>query len=295
LDTVLNTAALTKHYGPIHAVSSLDLHVEKGSVYGILGPNGSGKTTTLGMLMGAIRPTSGSFSWFGNGQADQNRKRIGCILEHPIFYPYLSGEQNLRITAKIKGVDEKDISRVLSLVDLSTRKNSASSTYSLGMKQRLAIASALLGKPEVLVLDEPTNGLDPQGIAEIRRVIRTVAEMDTTILLASHLLDEVEKVCTHVTVIKNGKLLAQGDVANILGEERMVEVAGPDITSIKNTIASMQGITISSEENGLLLLSISEDLTPEYINRKLIESGVDINHLQLRKKRLEESFLEITA
>ncbi|HCK21175.1 MAG TPA: ABC transporter ATP-binding protein, partial [Bacteroidetes bacterium] len=224
METVLNTAALTKHYGAIRAVDGIDLHVERGSVYGILGPNGSGKTTTLGMLMGAIQPTAGSFSWFGNGQRDENRKRIGCILEHPIFYPYLSGEQNLRITAGIKGVPEKEIDKVLALVELSARKKSAAATYSLGMKQRMALAAALLGDPEVLVLDEPTNGLDPQGIAEIRGLVRRVSEMGKTILIASHLLDEIEKVCTHVAVIKNGNLLAQGAVGEILGEERLLEV-----------------------------------------------------------------------
>lgn len=295
MDTVLVTAALSKHYGPIKAVNGLDLHVEKGSVYGILGPNGSGKTTTLGMLMGAIRPTAGSFSWFGNGSSDVNRKRIGCILEHPIFYPYLSGEQNLRITAKIKGVNESDISRVLSLVELSGRKSSAASTYSLGMKQRMAIAAALLGDPEVLVLDEPTNGLDPQGIAEIRRLIRTVSEMGTTILLASHLLDEVEKVCTHVTVIKNGNLLAQGHVNEILGEDKMIELGGNDTEGIRRFLEGKEGITISSEENGILLLTVPEGLSAEALNRMLVESGKDIYHLKTRKKRLEESFLEITA
>lgn len=295
METVLNTAALTKHYGAICAVDGIDLHLERGSVYGILGPNGSGKTTTLGMLMGAIQPTSGSFSWFGNGQQDENRKRIGCILEHPIFYPYLSGEQNLRITAGIKGVDEKEIDKVLALVELSARKKSAAATYSLGMKQRMALAAALLGDPEVLVLDEPTNGLDPQGIAEIRGLVRRVSEMGKTILIASHLLDEIEKVCSHVAVIKNGKLLAQGAVGEILGEERLLEVGCSSPDAARNWAADYPGIRVVQGDNGMLLFYLDDTITPEKINRRMVESGLDIYHLQMRKKRLEESFLEITA
>ncbi len=295
METVLNTAALTKHYGAIRAVDGIDLHLERGSVYGILGPNGSGKTTTLGMLMGAIQPTSGSFSWFGNGQQDENRKRIGCILEHPIFYPYLSGEQNLRITAGIKGVDEKEIDKVLALVELSARKKSAAATYSLGMKQRMALAAALLGDPEVLVLDEPTNGLDPQGIAEIRGLVRRVSEMGKTILIASHLLDEIEMVCSHVAVIKNGKLLAQGAVGEILGEERLLEVGCSSPDAARNWAADYPGIRVVQGDNGMLLFYLDDTITPEKINRRMVESGLDIYHLQMRKKRLEESFLEITA
>ncbi|KRP06156.1 MAG: ABC transporter ATP-binding protein [Sphingobacteriales bacterium BACL12 MAG-120813-bin55] len=295
METVLNTAALTKHYGAIRAVDGIDLHVERGSVYGILGPNGSGKTTTLGMLMGAIQPTAGSFSWFGNGQRDENRKRIGCILEHPIFYPYLSGEQNLRITAGIKGVPEKEIDKVLALVELSARKKSAAATYSLGMKQRMALAAALLGDPEVLVLDEPTNGLDPQGIAEIRGLVRRVSEMGKTILIASHLLDEIEKVCTHVAVIKNGNLLAQGAVGEILGEERLLEVGCLQPDAARQWAAAQNGIRVVQGDNGMLLFYLDDAVAPEKVNRLLVESGLDIYHLQMRKKRLEESFLEITA
>lgn len=295
METVLNTAALTKHYGAIRAVDGIDLHVERGSVYGILGPNGSGKTTTLGMLMGAIQPTAGSFSWFGNGQRDENRKRIGCILEHPIFYPYLSGEQNLRITAGIKGVPEKEIDKVLALVELSARKKSAAATYSLGMKQRMALAAALLGDPEVLVLDEPTNGLDPQGIAEIRGLVRRVSEMGKTILIASHLLDEIEKVCTHVAVIKNGHLLAQGTVGEILGEERLLEVGCLQPDAARQWATAQSGIRVVQGDNGMLLFYLDDAVAPEKVNRLLVESGLDIYHLQMRKKRLEESFLEITA
>lgn len=194
LETVLSTTSLKKQYGPIKAVNGLDLRVEKGAVYGILGPNGSGKTTTLGMLLGIIQPTSGAYSWFNNGTLDINRKRIGALLEQPNFYPYLSGEQNLKVVAKIKGVDEKTIDGILASVNLLERKKSQARTYSLGMRQRLALASALLGNPDVLLLDEPTNGLDPQGIAEVREFITQQSAGGRTIILASHILDEVEKV-----------------------------------------------------------------------------------------------------
>ena len=225
LETVLSTTALKKQYGPIKAVNGLDLRVEKGAVYGILGPNGSGKTTTLGMLLGIIQPTSGAYSWFNNGSLDINRKRIGSLLEQPNFYPYLSGEQNLKVVAKIKGVDEGTIDAVLASVNLLERKKSPARTYSLGMRQRLALASALLGNPDVLLLDEPTNGLDPQGIAEVREFITQQSAQGRTIILASHILDEVEKVCTHVSVIKKGTLLAEGSVADLIKGETQVEIA----------------------------------------------------------------------
>ncbi len=187
LEVILSTSDLKKHYGPIKAVNGLNLRVEKGAVYGILGPNGSGKTTTLGMLLGIIHPSSGNFSWFDNGNKDENRHRIGALLEQPNFYPYLSGEQNLRVVARIKGVDEREIEGVLSSVNLLDRKKSAAKTYSLGMRQRLALASALLGNPDVLVLDEPTNGLDPQGIAEVRDFITKQSAGGRTIIIASHI------------------------------------------------------------------------------------------------------------
>ncbi|MBC8173854.1 MAG: ABC transporter ATP-binding protein [Chitinophagales bacterium] len=295
LDIVLSTHALTKHFGSIKAVNALKMNIPRGTVFGMLGPNGSGKTTTLAMLLGIITPTSGSFSWFNNGAADINRKRIGAILEHPIFYPYLSGEQNLRITAKIKGVDESDIERVLNIVDLHERKKSPAKTYSLGMKQRLSIGAALLGDPEVLLLDEPTNGLDPQGIAEVRALIQKVAEMGKTIVLASHLLDEVEKVCTHVAVIKNGNLLAEGSVREIIKGDKQIEIGGSDNDKIASLLHSYKGVKSITKEKDYLLISVEEGTMPAEINRYLLDNGFDVNHVALRKKRLEEQFLELTA
>lgn len=197
METVLSIQKLTKNFGKLCAVNQLDLEVKRGQVFGMLGPNGSGKTTTLGMLMGVTHPTSGSFTWFGEKPSHITRKKIGAVLEHPIFYPYLSGQKNLELNAMIKGADPNNIPKVLEMVELSSRKDDKYRTYSLGMKQRLAIASALVSDPIILILDEPTNGLDPMGIAEIRQIIKRIAADGKTIILASHLLDEVQKVCTH--------------------------------------------------------------------------------------------------
>lgn len=293
--SVLTIDELNKYFGRIHAVNKLSLSVPKGSVYGILGPNGSGKTTTLGIVLGIIHATSGSFNWFGEGDNDANRKRIGALLEQPIFYPYLSGEQNLKLAAKIKGAPKSDINRVLNLVELETRKRSSAKTYSLGMKQRLAIGSAMLGDPEVLVLDEPTNGLDPQGIAEMRELIKKIASSGKTIILASHLLDEVEKVCTHVAVIKNGVLLAEGGVEEIVHNAVQIEIAGSDMERIELLLKGFAGIQQIIRQGNVWLVTLNEEVNPASINTQLVQSGISIYHFAQRKKRLEEQFLELTA
>ncbi len=295
METILASHNLSKNYGRLQAVNNLNLQIEQQSVYGILGPNGSGKTTTLGMLLGIIHPSNGSFSWFNNGSEDSNRKRIGAILEQPIFYPYLSGEQNLKISAEIKEVNKTEVDRVLHLVNLYERKKSEAKTYSLGMKQRLAIASALLGDPEVLVLDEPTNGLDPQGIAEIRNLILSVAETGKTILLASHLLDEVEKVCTHVAVIKNGNLLAEGKVSQILNAEPQIELATNDHEKTILVLQGYTGINKIDNDKEMLVLSVNNTVLPSEINRHLLNNNIEVSHLALRRKKLEQQFLELTA
>ncbi|HNV98752.1 MAG TPA: ABC transporter ATP-binding protein [Chitinophagales bacterium] len=295
MEPVLVTVQLKKHYGPIQAVNGLDLAVQKGSVYGILGPNGSGKTTTLGMLLGITNPTSGSFSWFGKGQIDDNRKRIGSLLEQPNFYPYLTGEQNLKVVALIKGVDEKEIDGVLSAVNLLDRKKSQARTYSLGMRQRLALASALLGNPDVLLLDEPTNGLDPQGIAEVRDFIRNQSAQGRTIILASHILDEVEKVCTHVSVIKKGNLLAQGTVNDLLKGEDQVEIAGDNLAALAEQLVNYPGIKRTELLSGNILLHVEEGFNPAALNKYFSDKQIHLSHLVARKKRLEEQFLELTA
>ena len=295
LEEILSTSQLKKNYGPIQAVNGLNLNITRGAVYGILGPNGSGKTTTLGMLLGIIHPSSGSYSWFNNGNNDANRKRIGALLEQPNFYPYLSGEQNLKVVARIKGVDESRIDAVLASVNLLDRKKSPAKTYSLGMRQRLALASALLGDPDVLVLDEPTNGLDPQGIAEVRDFIKTQSAGGRTIILASHILDEVEKVCTHVSVIKKGNLLAEGTVAELIQGESQIELAAENNKALMQALAGYAGIAKMMEENNHVLLNVDDHFSAADLNKFLHEKNIHLAHLQMRKKRLEEQFLELTA
>ncbi|MGB5356207.1 MAG: ATP-binding cassette domain-containing protein, partial [Eudoraea sp.] len=217
MKTILTVNQLTKKFGYLTAVDNLSFSIEKGNVYGILGPNGSGKSTTLGIVLNVVNATSGSFSWFdGNTSTHDALKKVGAIIERPNFYPYMTAIQNLKLVCKIKEVPFSKINDKLELVGLLDRKDSKFRTYSLGMKQRLAIASALLNDPEILILDEPTNGLDPQGIHQIREIIKKIASEGTTILLASHLLDEVEKVCSHVVILRKGKKLYSGRVDGML-------------------------------------------------------------------------------
>jgi ABC-2 type transport system ATP-binding protein len=292
---VLTINKVSKNYKSIKALDEVSFAVPKGSVFGILGPNGSGKTTLLGIVMDVIKSNSGQFTWFENSKAGHHRKSIGTLLETPNFYHYLNAVQNLKITAAISGRNANDIDRVLDLVGLAARKNSPFSTYSLGMKQRLAIAAALLGDPEVLVLDEPTNGLDPNGIAEIRNLITHLAKEGKTIIMASHMLYEVEKVCTHVAILKYGKLLAEGDVNDILMNEDIVQVASSENNRLKEMMSSFTGCKNITTSDQLLQLAFSSGTADlEKINRYCFENGITLNHLVLKKKSLEAKFLELT-
>jgi ABC-type multidrug transport system ATPase subunit len=292
LETVLSVNKLSKNFGRISAVSNLDLEVKQGQVFGMLGPNGSGKTTTLGMLMGVINPTAGEFSWFGEAPSHHIRKKIGAVLEHPIFYPYLTGQKNLELNAMVKQCPEENIPKVLALVELSDRKNDKYKTYSLGMKQRLAIASALLNDPTVLILDEPTNGLDPMGIAEIRELIKKIAANGKTIILASHLLDEVQKVCSHFAILKKGKLVHYGPVGDVGNELEHVEV-NADVVNFKDILSGFEGTTSIKQENGFYEVILQKGFHGKDINHYLFEKGITANHLVTRKKSLEKQFLEI--
>jgi ABC-type multidrug transport system ATPase subunit len=294
LETVLTISGLTKHFGRIKAVNTVDLTVGKGQVFGMLGPNGSGKTTTLGMLMGVVNPTAGSFTWFGQSPTNQIRKKIGAVLEHPIFYPYLSGQKNLELNAMVKQCDPSNIPSVLDLVELSDRKDHKYKTYSLGMKQRLAIASALLNDPTVLILDEPTNGLDPMGIAEIRELIKKIAANGKTIILASHLLDEVQKVCTHFAVLKKGTLVHSGLVGDVGAGAETVEV-NADAENLNELLMAFGGTASLSHENGRMLVSLRDGFRSHDLNKYLFEKGVVASHLVTKKKSLEKQFLEILA
>ncbi len=294
-EEVLTIENLTKVYGKLKALDKLSISIEKGNIYGILGPNGSGKTTTLGIVLDAINATSGSFKWFGNKPSKAERKRVGAILETPVFYPYMSGLKNLEIIADIKGVSYHEIPGILKTVDLFERQNSKFKTYSLGMKQRLALAAALIGNPEVLILDEPTNGLDPQGIAEIRNLIKKIAKQGLTIVLASHLLDEVQKVCTHVVVLEKGKKLFAGKVDEVLSDSVLVEIAGPDMDKIEAVLSSSDFINQFDREEQVFLVKLKVGFDSSVLNKSLFEQGIQVSHISLRKKSLENYFLELLA
>jgi len=290
---ILQTDRLDKSYGPVHAVNHLSLTVEQGQVYGILGPNGSGKTTTLAMLMGIVAPDSGTFSWFGQKPSPAVNRRIGALIETPNFYPYLSLEQNLKIVCRIKGIEEKDIPRVLSLVGLRERSHSRFATLSLGMKQRLALGSLLLGDPDVLVLDEPTNGLDPEGIAEVRNLIRQVAGTGKTILIASHILDEVEKVCTHVVVLKMGNKLAEGRVDGLIKGKELVILEGEDPEKLKSALAESDLVESYRQTGEEFQIALKKGVNNAELNKELIGKGIILTRMEVRKNRLEDQFLEL--
>lgn len=295
--TVLEINSLSKNYGKLHAVNKLDLKIESHMIFGLLGPNGSGKTTTLGMLLGVIRPTSGSFSWFGNGQEDKNRKRIGALLETPNFYPYLTPVQNLEIVAKIKGMtnSEARIEEVLKIIDLYDRRNSAFKTFSLGMKQRLAIGSALLSDPEVLVLDEPTNGLDPQGIAEIRELIIEIGKSGKTIIIASHILDEIEKTCTHCAILRKGELLQVGTIDELIGNQNtvLIRVNAPDEDSLLKFITENADMSVYKTVDNGVIISMKSGTTATEVNKLFFDNGIILSELGLFRESLENQFLEI--
>ncbi|HEU5290765.1 MAG TPA: ABC transporter ATP-binding protein [Cyclobacteriaceae bacterium] len=294
METVLSIRNLTKDFGRLRAVNNLNLEVKPGQVFGMLGPNGSGKTTTLGMLMGVTNPSAGEFLWFGEKPTHQLRKKIGAVLEHPIFYPYLSGQLNLELNAMIKECPPENIPKVLDLVELTERKDDKYKTYSLGMKQRLAIASALLNDPTVLILDEPTNGLDPMGIAEIRDIIKKIAANGKTIILASHLLDEVQKVCTHFAVLKKGTMVHTGPVDDVGKGAETVEVFA-DVANLNEILLAFKGTSGINRDNGLFHVSLRDGFRSQDLNKFLFEKGVAASHIVTKKKSLEKQFLEILA
>lgn len=292
---VLELSNITKHYKTVTALNNVSFSVPEGSVYGILGPNGSGKTTLLGIILDILKPSAGSFLLLGKTADAEIRNQVGTLLETPNFYHYLSGEKNLRIAAHIKGKGFNEIDKVLQKVNLYQRKDSKFNTYSLGMKQRLAIASCLLGDPQVLIFDEPTNGLDPNGIAEIRELIKRLAEEGKTIIMASHLLDEVEKVCTHVAIIKNGNLLTAGSVDEVLVTDEIIEVASDDLFALENILRQMGGFSSIKKQNNVLQLHFANgNINAATINKYCFENNIVLNHLQAKKKSLETKFLELT-
>ena len=296
LQTILSIKNLNKRYGSIQALKNVSFEIHKGNVYGILGPNGSGKSTTLGIVLNVVNKNSGEYSWFGGSmQTHKALKKVGAIIERPNFYPYMTAKENLELVCKIKGINYIKVDEKLELVGLTDRKNSKFSAFSLGMKQRLAIASALLNDPEILILDEPTNGLDPQGIHQIRDIIKQIAAQGTTILLASHLLDEVEKVCTHVVVLRKGEILYTGLVDGMSANEGFFELQADDIENLILMVKTHPAVKNVVDEDGKVLVYLKNDLDAKDLNQFLFEKSIVLNHLVKRKNSLEEQFLELTS
>jgi lantibiotic transport system ATP-binding protein len=299
---ILSINNLTKNYGKIKALDNVTFSVPEKTVFGILGPNGSGKTTLLGIVMDILKASAGNYKWQGEESIDAMRKKIGTLLETPNFYAYLSAEDNLKIAAKIKGRGEADIPNVLETVNLFERRKSKFNTYSLGMKQRLAIASTLLGNPDILVFDEPTNGLDPAGIAEIRELIQNLNQQGKTIIMASHILDEVEKVCTHVAIIQKGVLKMVGSVKEVLNTSGsnikdgiLIELSAADNQQLKIVLQQMTGLIKIAETNNGFDITCAENTSAETVNRFCFDKGIVINRLNVKRKSLETRFLEITG
>ncbi|MGZ9675453.1 ABC transporter ATP-binding protein [Flavobacterium sp. GNP001] len=293
---ILTIENLNKRYGSVQALNNVSFTIQKGNVYGILGPNGSGKSTTLGIVLNVVNKTSGQYSWFGGSMATHDAlKKVGAIIERPNFYPYMTAQENLELVCKIKGINYAKVHEKLELVGLLERKNSKFTTFSLGMKQRLAIASALLNDPEILILDEPTNGLDPQGIHQIRDIIKVIAAQGTTILLASHLLDEVEKVCTHVVVLRKGIILYTGLVDGMAANEGFFELQAANNEELQNTLVQHPAVQKCSIENEKVLVYLKEPLEAKDLNQFLFERQIVLQHLVKRKNSLEEQFLTLTG
>jgi ABC-2 type transport system ATP-binding protein len=296
LETILKITNLNKIFNrKLHAVKNVSFEIKKGNVYGILGPNGSGKSTTLGIVLNVVNKTSGEFEWF-EGKLDTHHalKKVGAIIERPNFYPYMTAKENLELVCKIKETPFSKVEEKLELVGLLERKNDKFRTFSLGMKQRLAIASALLNDPEILILDEPTNGLDPQGIRQIRDIIRIIASKGTTILLASHLLDEVEKVCSHVVVLQKGVMLYQGSVHNMIENNSFFELKSNNNQQLKLVLQNHPSVEKIVDEEDKVLVFLKQDIAAQELNSYLFENKIVLEHLVKRKNSLEEQFLELT-
>ncbi|MCA1966233.1 MAG: ATP-binding cassette domain-containing protein [Flavobacterium sp.] len=295
METILKISNLHKKFKKVHAVNNVSLEIKKGNVYGILGPNGSGKSTTLGIVLNVVNKTSGDFEWFdGSLSTHDALKKVGAIIERPNFYPYMTAEENLKLVCKIKNIPFDKVNEKLELVGLFDRKDSKFKTFSLGMKQRLAIASALLNDPEILILDEPTNGLDPQGIRQIRDLIKIIANQGTTILLASHLLDEVEKVCSHVIVLRYGVTLYQGTVDGMLANEGFFELQSDNLDALIQAISNHESVDKIEVQDGKALVYLKAPLEAGELNQYLFNKNIVLTQLLKRKTSLEEQFLKLT-
>lgn len=295
MQKILSTQSLSKKYGIVQALDQLSLSVHKGDVYGVLGPNGSGKTTTLGIVLGVTNPTSGSFTWFDEGAGHEARKKIGALLDKPNFYPQMNALQNLKLVADIKDLKNPEYSRILDLCGVAKYATRKFITYSTGMKQRLAIASTLLGNPEVLVLDEPTNGLDPEGIADVRNLILNIAKEGVTVIMASHLLDEVQKICSHVCVLKSGQKLFEGQVHALVADAGGIEVGSDDTAKLEQVLGQYEGIAHYERKKDFFMVKLRDGFRAAELSGFLITKGVDITHFANKKGSLEEEFLHLLS
>jgi len=292
-NSVLKISGLNKRYGGLQALNDLNLNVQNGTIYGLLGPNGSGKTTTLSIALGVLKQTSGDYFWFGAPPSPKSRLRIGGLIEEPNFYPYMSLCDNLRIVAKIRGVPENQINHVLGITNLLKRKYSKFKNLSSGLKQRLALASALLGDPDVLVLDEPTKSLDPEGFSDLRKIIQDEAQKGKTIILASHILDEVEKVCTHVGILKSGKLIREGKVSEILGSGEIYYIKSENREKLERILESSEIVKNFEEINDDFKVILKENNTSADLNKHIFDQGAVLTKLEVKKNTLEKEFLEL--
>lgn len=290
---------MRKQFGSVVAVRDLTLRIPRGGVFGLLGPNGSGKTTTIGLILGLIKPTAGSIRLFGEDVRTTHLtalRRIGAMVESPAFYPDLSGRANLRFFQGIgnRSHDGGEVDRLLQLVGLADRAESRFRTYSLGMKQRLGIAYALLGNPELVFLDEPTNGLDPAGMAEVRDLIGQLGKAGHTVVLSSHLLNEVEQLCDHVAILSRGALLAQGSMRDLLNTQGSVSVRTTDDARAEEILAALDWIGSLRSEQGYLVLDCAAERSGE-ITRALSRQEVFVTEMLPRRQSLERYFLEVTG
>lgn len=293
MSTILKVEGLSKWFGKTKAIQNLNFEVKRGQVVGILGPNGSGKTTTLSIILGVKYSSTGAYNWINTAGENIPNKCIGSLIEVPYFYPYLSLEKNLQIAAQIKGASYHQLDEVLRTVGLLNRKTSKFYTLSLGMKQRLAMASALLGNPEVLVLDEPTNGLDPEGIAEVREIITEQSSLGKTIIIASHILDEIEKVCSHVIILNKGNIISQGEVNELLTDKKRVSISSDNMDSLLKVLTSLPNIEILKVMDDSIVVTLEENVSTASINTKLVEMGAAPSAINVLKKTLESQFLEL--
>lgn len=295
MQKILSISKLSKNYGSVRALDNLDINVHKGDVFGILGPNGSGKTTTLGIILGVTNASSGTYSWFESGSNFQLRKKIGAVLDKPNFYPHLNGFQNLQLVADIKNISSPKIHEKLEIAGIAKSANRKFMTYSTGMKQRLAFAATLIGEPEVLVLDEPTNGLDPEGIADVRDLILKISAEGISVIMSSHLLDEVQKVCSHVAVIKQGKKLYEGHVQSLLAEGGGIEISSDNLDKLEKALANFDGVEHINKESSIFTVKLKSGFKSSELSSFLITHGVDITHFAHKKGNLEQEFLNLLS